>query len=433
MEKQLSFQDKLKLFQQQGNESSSNNSAIKIDKIKGIGKKAIISGEMINKPNNEIKKFIEEKPVFPCMLVSKEDNEKIELNIHCLKDINLDKIKVIKEERFEMVKRKDIYDYQLIDFSNFHFEISVLHNNINFSAKAKNLNSENNNSLIGKYKLYSFNINEGDLSFNSHFLKKFEDIANNNSSDQIKAKEIEEIFENQGYFIPLKIYIGGLFFNNIYKKNTFGLYKSFSFKIEEEKSLDFSKEEIKKIFLNENTKIIGGEKNEKNYEKWTESVKISNSNIIECTNIIEAKSILPNDLKDKLKKPLQLVEEKYLKRKKFFQIINSIKDIKLGENKGYNNFSKGICKESNIPEIYKKEIYAFGDLSFGFTEKTISEVFDDIIVGFEIVSKRNDDYNGEWDIKFNPLLKNKINIAFVTQFLRVEKYMINVYLMKIPE
>ena len=433
MEKQLSFQDKLKLFQQQGNESSSNNSAIKIDKIKGIGKKAIISGEMINKPNNEIKKFIEEKPVFPCMLVSKEDNEKIELNIHCLKDINLDKIKVIKEERFEMVKRKDIYDYQLIDFSNFHFDISVIHNNISFSAKAKNLNSENNNSLIGKYKLYSFNINEGDLSFNSHFLKKFEDIANNNSSDQIKAKEIEEIFENQGYFIPLKIYIGGLFYNNIYKKNTFGLYKSFSFKIEEEKSLDFSKEEIKQIFLNENTKIIGGEKNEKNYEKWTESVKISNSNIIECTNIIEAKSILPNDLKNKLKKPLQLVEEKYLKRKKFFQIINSIKDIELGENKGYNNFSKGICKESNIPEIYKKEIYAFGDLSFGFTEKSISEVFDDIIVGFEIVSKRNDDYNGEWDIKFNPLLKNKINIAFVTQFLRVEKYMINVYLMKIPE
>lgn len=28
------------------------------------------------------------------------------------------------------------------------------------------------------------------------FLKKFEEIANNSSSDQMKAKEIDEIFEN---------------------------------------------------------------------------------------------------------------------------------------------------------------------------------------------------------------------------------------------
>lgn len=94
------------------------------------------------------------------------------MNMHCLKDIN--NIKLIKEEGFEITKRKDAYYYQIIDFSNFQFDISVIHNNINFSSKAKNIEkiSKINNLIIGKYKLYSFNINEGELSFNSTFFKK---------------------------------------------------------------------------------------------------------------------------------------------------------------------------------------------------------------------------------------------------------------------
>ena len=51
--------------------------------------------------------------------------------------------------------------------------------------------------------------------------------------------------------------------------------------------------------------------------------------MIECTNIIEAKNILTNELKLKLKIPLQIVEQKYLARKKYIQIIKSIKDIEI--------------------------------------------------------------------------------------------------------
>ena len=134
----------------------------------------------------------------------------------------------------------------------------------------------------------------------------------------MKAKEIDEIFENQGYYIPLKIYLGGIFINR---------YKLFK------EDINLSGEDIRKIFINENTQIIGGEKSEKNFELWTQSIQISNSNIIECSNIIEAKNILPNQLKEKLKKPLQLVEEKYLKRTKYIEYINSLKDIKLSEKR----------------------------------------------------------------------------------------------------
>ena len=37
---------------------------------------------------NKILQFFKEKPVFPCLLISKDDNGKIEMNMHCLKDIN---------------------------------------------------------------------------------------------------------------------------------------------------------------------------------------------------------------------------------------------------------------------------------------------------------------------------------------------------------
>ena len=395
----------------------------------------------------EIKHFLREKPVFPCLLISKEDNGKIEMNMNCLKDIDINSIKIIKEDSFEMTKRKDMKDNQMIDFSNYQFDISVIHNNLNFSKKTKNIQkgSEKNNMIIGKYKLYSFNINEGDLSFQKYFIDKFENIANDVCSDNTKAKEIDEIFESQGYYIPLKIYIGGLFINRYNKVSIRGIrdsMRNFNMKVGFEKyeiencnKIDISTgKDINKIFINENTQIIGGDKTEKDFDKWTKSVKVFNSNIIECTNIIEAKNILPNELKKKLKIPLQLVERKYSARKKYFQYISSIKDIVIEDNlKGYNDLSKGICKESEIPEIYVKTIRLFGAKSFPYTTKTISESFNDIIIGFKIRSERDDDYNGEWTIKFNPLLKKEINIDFVSQLVRDEKYMIFIYLIKFPE
>ena len=232
--------------------------------------------------SGELQAFINEKPVFPCLLISKDDNGKIESNMNCLNDIDIDKIKAIKEDSFEIVKRKDIINTQMIDFSNYQFDISVIHNNANFLKNVKNKQKKMNkdNTIIGKYKLYSFNINEEDLSFKKNFIDKFNIIANDNSSDKDKAKEIDEIFETYGYYIPLKIYIGGLFLNNYNKENIRGLrdslfhlnkkleYNQNKEELQFKSEVDFSSDnEITKIFINENTKIIGGDRTEKNLEK----------------------------------------------------------------------------------------------------------------------------------------------------------------------
>ena len=121
--------------------------------------------------------------------------------------------------------------------------------------------------------------------------KKFETIANAHSTDKIKAKEIDEIFESQGYYIPLKIYIGGLFINRYNKKNIrsvrdslIKLNKNMTLVGDQfylKNGLDYSSgEEVNQIFIRENTKIIGGDKNEKNFEKWAKSIRIFNSHII---------------------------------------------------------------------------------------------------------------------------------------------------------
>ena len=179
--------------------------------------------------SKEIQDFFNEKPIFPCLLISKDDNGNIETNMSCLNDIDIEKIKAVKEDSFEIVKRKDIINTQMIDFSNYQFDISVIHNNANFSKNAKFTHKKHNNdsTILGKYKLYSFNITEGDLSFKKHIIDRFKNIANDNSSDTIKAKEIDEIFESQGYYIPLKIYIGGLFINNYNLETIKGLGDSF--------------------------------------------------------------------------------------------------------------------------------------------------------------------------------------------------------------
>jgi len=387
MENNFNIKDKIKYFQDKPKKlitfekKSEKKPLISEQKDNGFSDK----GKTFYKKtiSGELQTFFDEKPVFPCLLISKDDNGKIESNMNSLNDIDISKIKAIKEDCFEIVKRKDIINTQMIDFSNYQFDISVIHNSSNFLKNANSIQEKRNktkNIIMGKYKLYSFNINEEDLSFKKNFIDKFNIIANDSSSDKIKAKEIDEIFEIYGYYIPLKIYIGGLFSNDYNKESIRGLRDSlfhlnkkmeYKEEIQFKSDVDFSSDnEITKIFINENTKIIGGDRTKKDLEKWTKSVEISNSNVIEYTNMIEAKNILPNDLKQKLKIPLRLVEEKYLSRKKYIQIIKSLKDIQIeDEIKGYDNISKGICEERKIPVIYEKKIPIFTEAGIITYEK----------------------------------------------------------------
>ena len=178
MEKAFNIKDRINLFEIKKKQIvfnkepkefiiSKKTMPAKVNKVfkengNGNDKEKAINNPIRKTVSEEIEHFLFEKPAFPCLLISKDDNGKIEMNMNALNDIEINKIKIRKEDSFEMIKRKNIKNIQMIDYSNFQFDISVIHNKANFQKEIKNTltTSEKNSLIIGKYKLYSFNISE---------------------------------------------------------------------------------------------------------------------------------------------------------------------------------------------------------------------------------------------------------------------------------
>jgi hypothetical protein len=60
---------------------------------------------------------------------------------------------------------------------------------------------------------------EKDITFKKSFLENIEKISKLECSDEEKAKELDKIFQTTGIYVPLKVYIGGLYKFYIEKKN----------------------------------------------------------------------------------------------------------------------------------------------------------------------------------------------------------------------
>ena len=400
---------------------------------------------MKTKEDTEIDEFLKNTPVIPCFLISKDEG-RIEVSIDGFEKKKIP-IEKIKENYFKILYQEEEEDFNILIDKNFSADICLYGNGQNFERKAHSNkdNSEEHKVFVGEYKLYSLNIREEDLSFSKYYKDKFQAIANSDSSDKEKAKELENIFSVIGYFIPKKIYIGGMLINHTDKIkriktiNTINSLKvSFNKNISINSGFDSSnKSKLNEIFNSEKTEIIGGNTACKNFEEWIKSIKISNSNIIECTNIITAKNIMEDTLRKNLEIPLKIIENKYLREKKYLEYLNEIKNTKLTVLEGESDIIKGICKEidkSSEPIIYLKTFSIYRDPStipFRTTE-IFSQNFSDMIVGFKITDERKDNLNGKWTLESNPLGKNDIKITFESKFIRAQHFFIYVYLMKYP-
>lgn len=130
------------------------------------------------------------------------------------------------------------------------------------------------------------------------------------------------------------------------------------------------------------------------------------------------------------------IKEEIEKKEEYYKTIIKVENIGPGDLNGNCksfDWSNGICEENKKLNIYKKliEIGCHGKL---FQKRIIEreETFDDIIVGWKIESRWRDGTNGEWKLKENPLLKKKIDIKFISQRFRGERFDIYIYLMKYP-
>ena len=392
--------------------------------------------------DNEIEELINNKPCFPCLL-NGNDKGGIESNLNCLKRIPKEKIIFSKENKKEDLEIKsdknNISKINEIFFGNIF--MPEIFSELIFSSELKNISCEKNSFTyqITKYKLLSININEEDLSFSEKYINEFNEISKCEESDEEKANKIEKIFKRTGFFIPLKIYLGGIF---SYKNENSKTVE----KQEKKNSMNFV--DLCVNFANNffagnknsynNIKIIGGDVNNYDKEKWIKTINLENSNVIEYSNLISSQNILSLELRNKLKKPLQMIEEKYEKRKLYFEQIDELKSQKLDviNKENYENFDVGIQQECNKPKIYLETMKIFVETSYFemWKAKIFEKKFNDIIVGFKIIGNRAENYyNGKWTIMNNPILSKEIKIKFVSQFYRAINYKLYVYLMKTPQ
>jgi len=390
---------------------------------------------------DEVDEFLKKTPIFPCFM--KSNGERIETNFDGFEKENI-RIQKRQENSFIVKYQESKHDFQIIIDKDLSEDISA-YGNFKFEAKirGKKESSSSKQLFIGEFKLYSFNIRQEDLAFSKYYIDKFQQVANNSLSNEEKSKQLEDIFKNTGYYIPKKIYIGGMLISNV---NQFSNSQTNSLDFSINTNTEFSRTNLSgrnsskfnEIYNSASTQIIGGDHSAITFEDWIKSINLQNSSVIECCNMTRSKDILDSDLQKQLEEPLKLIDEKYERRKNFLKYFNQFENEKLFERKGYGNFNRGLCQIKNVknePRIYMENCKVFTEITFWppiHYEEFHKEFKDNYIVGFEIIDNRRDGHNGEWTIKNEPLLSKGITIEFASGFLREQDFTVNIYLMEVP-
>ena len=226
------------------------------------------------------------------------------------------------------------------------FDIVILHSDLNFKREVNEIINQlytyDSYSFVAKIEIGSINFVSDELYLDDSFKNKILKLANQqNYTDIEKARELDNLIQTHGYYIPLKIYFGGLFIlesEDIEQYTSKEYLQKLEGKLEAEFELKFNdtnkvnisghyKEDSHNIFneLYSISKkvVLGGDIKKDNFEDWRLSINNKNSEIISYDNIIKITYLFDEELKLKLKEPLRIIDEKYENRKNFMkQLIN---------------------------------------------------------------------------------------------------------------
>ena len=385
------------------------------------------------------KKYLDK---FPSILKTTSDG-KIEIETSAMQDDIPDNKLIFKEENSYSYKKVVIENQEnsnqdaSLDFSlkvdlTFYFDSK-------YNQKVKNVeqSSQKSTYIVVNYYLSSLAIKRENIPINEYFLKKIIKIANSDSSDADKAAKLIKIFSEFGYFIPLNIKIGGYFYKKIDNNES---YKNYEKLLELESKLDSDEIKsnaeyknllntfIKNFYSEENIYIVGGDINKLDIEEWKSSLNYGNAQIIEYNNLIKITDLLDDflddDIYDKLENPLKLVEKKYKNRELYYETLKKAKEYKTNDINisGRDSKRNGLCEKNEL-------IYS---VIFNIYEKKrlIDESFNDIIVGWKIISKWDDGTNGSYVLTNDPILTNKIKCEFESRAFRKQDFDLEVFLMK---
>lgn len=280
---------------------------------------------------SDIEKYLESKKPFPCFL--KANNGNFEAYNNGFEAITLEDIKYE-----EMVTGRELeftsFESELSSQNNGEvtqkafLDITFFHCDAAFNREAKNLHNYHSKTkiLVGKCVLYKISIDPIKIKLSPFIINEINDIANSSKPDYKKATELDKIFETYGFYIPLQIYIGGKFstsdeyINSLENSNSqtkIGFHANY---IKNEGNYNFinlNKKEMQEFFKSSKRKIIGGDTYKTDIDSWKDSLNILNSEIIGYSNLKEIPGFIPQNIKQKIEIPLELIEKKYETRKKY--------------------------------------------------------------------------------------------------------------------
>lgn len=109
-------------------------------------------------------------------------------------------------------------------------QINFLLNDHKFKHQANNIKSEEKkyNYLLGKYILYYINIKPDNIKFSKHYKDQISDIIKHYHDDDKRFKNLDEIFQNIGFYVPLQIEIGAKFYTHETESHIKGSGRSFT-------------------------------------------------------------------------------------------------------------------------------------------------------------------------------------------------------------
>ena len=385
----------------------------------------------------DIQNFLDKNFSFPFTLTINSDGD-IETNNCFLNSIPSHKLKYQLENNLSDEKRIIKKNYELFNNLENGNKISLNGSNQNFENTINNLLNESKNKtsncIFIKRKLFSLSIKEEDIILSKKLNHDIE-IISSLEKDKDKIKELSQIFEKTGYYIPLKIYFGGIFIRDIEKMNKHDKEElENNIKLLSKSSIPLNTKydsgsliKKEKFIFSKLNKTIGGDVNTEKFQDWVSTVCINNSNIIEYSNYTEIPQILGDKLKKKLNGPLEEIKKMFKRREECIKIINSLKNEKF-ELKGEGDLIKGQTLNTEFLQLDEPEkITIKKDWKYfrGRTGK-IEQEFKSIIIGLKIKWGRTGKYNFE----FNPLLSKKLKCEFNSQSSDILDVEIEIYSMK---
>ena len=395
----------------------------------------------------EIQNFIKNhRWAFPCSLLFKNNEfqtnnnffNKIPLNKIAYYQKNSSKLNITKIERSSNSTENLLIQNDL--------DINTIHNEYKFKLISDNAQEQTikEEVFFYKYILAELTILPEDISLRDQIKKELKDLVESDEDEFQKAKYIDEQFKEYGFYIPLKIEIGGMFSvkidnlqedsksnlkrnfdantDYIYGKNTFGYGES-------------SEQTIKNIFSQASKDIKGGDVLENDFEKWKKSITIDNAEIIGYSSFTKLTKFF-NEFKNNLSQTLKILDRKYEARKKFYEIIEDLKKKKshyyFKDRK--DTYQEGICSPRDYPKIECLNNEQKGDGEFAQQiKRRFSSTFEYIIVGWKIISVWKDGTNGTWSLDKNPLLTNSIDVFFKSKPFRGQRFRIELWMMSLPD